>query len=296
MRGIGLQESVRWAIAEFRLPIQKLISHKDLDTAQMSGDELQEAEELFGRTFSTSMSRFSTIDAFRSVAALGLPAATEQVFRESIGFAHDLFHDPQYDKLFLDKNGALEALGGLEGFIEQMTKNKIIKFQDAIDAASLIFAHSLLDGAALNYCRATSLASPSSWEDFVNQKRVGLQEVKGSTYDNILRAKIEEYLQVLDREALLTKIDRLFAVCRPPAGFAPIVGYEFDRDRLVAFDRNRHDAVHGQVLANPLPGGDNDIWFLMQTTNYLMAMVNARFDLKIDPMSMLTGFQSNSDA
>ncbi len=88
----------------------------------------------------------------------------------------------------------------------------------------------------------------------------------------------------------------MFAVCQPPAGFAPINDYEFDRDRLLTIDKNRHDAVHGQVLANPLPQGDNDIWFLMQTTNYLMAMVNARFDLKIDPMSFITGLRSNSHA
>ena len=215
---VGVPETVRFGIVDRSLPIPKLAF---VDTEQMSIEEMKEAEALFSRTTSVSWKGFSMIYTFRRVAALGLPAATEQVFKESINFAHELFHDPQHDKLFLDKKGALEAIGGIETMGKLMTEQNISQFQDAIDAASLIFAHSILDGVALEYCRTIALASPSSWEAFVDQKRIKLQDFRGSTYDNILKTKIEEFLQALDRESLLTKVDRLFAVCQPPEGFAP---------------------------------------------------------------------------
>ena len=259
----------------------------------MSVEEWKEAVVLFSRTWGASLSRFSTILTFRSVAKFGLPAVTEQVLKESTHIAHELFNDPRYDNLFKDKNGVIELLGGLDRVIEEMTKKKIKIFHYSIDAASLIFAHSILDGVALEYCRTTALASPSSWEGFVSLKQIKLQDIRGSTYDNILRMKIDAHLQALERESLKAKIDRLFAVCHPPAGFAPIDGYGFDGDRLDTLDSNRHEIVHGQGQTNPLPGGDDDIWFLMQTSNYLMLMVNLRYDLKIDPMSTISGFKPN---
>ncbi len=173
-----------------------------------------------------------------------------------------------------------------------MAETQMSKFQKSVDAGSLIFAHSVLDAVAFDYCRVTALVSPLSWERFVDQKPIKLQEFRNQAYEALLKAKIDEYFQVLDRSPLLTKVDRLFEVCKPPDKFSPLRDYEFNRDRLAALDTNRHAVVHKLTLANPLPRGDDDIWFLMSTANYVMAMINERFGLRIDPTKFITGNNS----
>jgi len=45
--------------------------------------------------------------------------------------------------------------------------------------------------------------------------------------------------------------------------------------------------VHGIGPINNLPNGDGDILFLQNTANYYMALVNMRYDTKIDPQLLI---------
>lgn len=253
----------------------------------MANEEYSEAEDLFSRTWFRTLDRFFMILSFRKVAAMGLPLASVEVLRESTEGVNDLMTNPENDKFFLDKEGAIKAGGGVDAMATQMANKQLANFESAKDAASLVFAHSILDAAALDYCRVTSVVSRSSWAALVQKKKLELQEIREATYDQILQEKVEEYLQALDRQSLLTKIDRLFAVCKPPEKFAPIRDYEFDRVRLTDFDNIRHEIVHGEVPNKPLPNGDADIWFLLSSANYLMAIVNEGFGLKVNPLAMI---------
>lgn len=262
----------------------------------MTDDKRIEAESLFSRTFSASINRFSMIISFRKIAWFGLPAAIDQIFKESMEFSYDFYTNPENDRFFVDKSAALKAVGGIEGFGKRMTDNQTEQFRTAVDAASLIFAHSILDGAALDYCIATALVAPATWEAYVDRKKIQLMDFRGLTYDEILGTKIEEHLQSLEKESLLKKADRLFAVCKPPDEFAQIRGYAYDRDRLKALDKKRHEVVHGQVLTDPLPRGDEDVLYLMQTSFYFMGIVNNRFDLKIDSATAMSSIGKHTSS
>ena len=63
--------------------------------------------------------------------------------------------------------------------------------------------------------------------------------------------------------------------------------YTFDRNRLEKLDDLRHEAVHGSDPLVALEDGDDDVWFLQKTAFYLMALVNMRYDTRIDPNLML---------
>lgn len=258
----------------------------------MTVKSIKDAEELFSRTWGRSVSQFTMIFNFRRLAAYGLPHISDSVLESSMKLANALYDDPEYDHFFRDKEAALKALGGADKIAKEMTDNQVKQFQYSVDTASLVFAHSILDSAAMEYCQVTAWASPSSWEQFVKQKQIKLEEVRDSAYEDILQVKIQEYLLALDRESITLKVDRLFAVCKPPDDFAPIDDYRFDNVRLRKFDKDRHEIVHGGPPANPLPNGDNDIWFLMQTSNYFMAMVNNRFGLKMDSEVTMREFAS----
>ena len=122
----------------------------------------------------------------------------------------------------------------------------------SLDAAVLVFYHTLLDATAFDYCRVTVLHAPSDWVQNLKSTQVQLLETKSKSYDQLLHAKLGERLEKLERESLLTKVDRLFARCNPPSGWSPMVGYEFDRERIKRFDDQRHEIVHGKALGKPL--------------------------------------------
>jgi len=242
-----------------------------------------EAEKLFTLTYSTSNKRFSLIYSFRLIGQIGLPYAKPHIYKKWSIFSNEIFNDPKYDKLFLDKKGALQDLGGLDSLASKMEKEEIKNFVSSLDAASLVFAHSILDGAALGYCRVISFAMPITWEPFIEKKKLSIEEIRNLTHEEILKICVKKYIDGLANESLLKKIKRLFQVCRPEPGFSSINNYSFDMERLEALDKMRHEIVHGfEPLVN-LPKGDDDIWFLQQTSNFLMTLVNMRFNIKINP-------------
>lgn len=249
---------------------------------------MSEAEKLFTETFATCNSRFAVIGSFREISRLGLPTATLHIYDQYLQFADELFNDPQHEKLFIDKQKALESLGGVEALGTKIAQDQLNNHKASVDAASLVFAHSIIDYAALNYCRCCALANQNDWEKFVKNKKLSVEEVRKLSVEEILFKKVHEYIDSLDRDSLLVKADRLFQVCQPPAGFSPLHNFAYDRARLVQLDDMRHEIVHKSSSVPMLPAGDEDIWFLQQTANFLMALVNSKYELKIDPTYMVT--------
>jgi hypothetical protein len=218
----------------------------------------------------------------RHVAQLGLPGAIPGIYQEWTQFALQLFNDPQYDHLFLDKEGAIREGGGVQGMGRMMAENQLRAFQSAVEAASLMFAHSILDSAAMDYLRVTALQGPNDWAEHVNQKQVSISAILGKTYEELLDEKVSQHVETFDRQSLLVKVDKLFQICRPEPGFVPMDDYAFDRTRLQQLDSLRHEIVHGSGPVNDIRVTDNDIWFLQKTAFFLMALVNMRYDTRID--------------
>lgn len=244
---------------------------------------MSDPSELFTRTFLRMNERFANIYSLRRLAELGLPVATFMLHKETSTFVKELVLDPKNENLFTDKAGFLKQVGGLDGLTNKMAGVQVESYQKAIDAASLVFAHSILDDTTLEYCRVSSLIAPNDWEDVVIKKKVTVEEVKTKPYEAILKDLISEYIVELDKKSLLDKIDNLFKICRPPSGFSRMKNYSFDRGRIEALDKMRHGIIHGDGPIITLPNGQEDIWYMNQTGHHLMSLVNNKYDLRIDP-------------
>ena len=162
-----------------------------------------------------------------------------------------------------------------------LLEKTVSSFQASIDAASLVFAHSLLDASVLDYCKVCSVACPRDFEPFVNNKKTELKTVKEKTYDEILNLEIDEYLKNLEKESLVRKMDVLFSLCKPPAGYAPMKDYTYDRSRIIELDDLRHFNVHGEGTLKPLPNGDGDIKYIEKTFYFLTPLVHDHYGVKI---------------
>ena len=179
-----------------------------------------------------------------------------------------------------------------------MTDATLKDAQAALDEASIVFAHSLLDAVAFSYCRVAALVCPFDWEPVLKDRCIRLGDLAGASYDDLVRAALEKYLKDLEKESVLRKVDELYRICQPPANWSGAVGYEFDRNWLAQIDDQRHRIVHGPVLGALTGGIEGDLEYLLKTEAHLLGLLEVRYRIRIDPdrLARLLGSQGSGQA
>jgi hypothetical protein len=214
---------------------------------------------------------------------MGLPHVTPQILAENKRFVHELAYTAKHGDILKDKEKFI-ADGWVEKFPPQLTKNSVAQFEAALDSASLIFGHSIVDSVALDYLRVCAIVAPKDFLPFVGKKQITLAETEGRKFEEFLSGALEKFFEGMEKESLMKKVDTLFALCKPPAGYAPLEEYAYDRGRLEQLDKLRHDYVHLKDEAQfKLPNGADDIRFLQKTTWFFLPLVHDRYGTLIDP-------------
>jgi hypothetical protein len=250
--------------------------------AYIQGDAMiSEAQLLFNDTWHRAIGNWHEIFCFREVAQAGLPSAERVIALRRQALARDFLLSGECDEIFTGASD--EFRDSIAQTIRDSTHSTMEVGQRAIDAASLVFVHSVIDAAAYDYCCVTALASPDDWKPFVIDKQVKLAEVFNNSLDELMRANIDRCVGDLERRSLLCKIDRLFTVCAPLPGWSPMMNYAYERERIQLFDDVRHDIVHGLVLRHPIADVETELDYLSRTTQFLMCLVNNRYKLKLIP-------------
>jgi len=248
---------------------------------------LDSATSLFTKTFIRSTWAFASLSSFRHVAKVGLEASFPHLKADLIQMLHSLETDPDLARVTVPKDPNNPPKPGWSlriatNYADEGVRQQQQNFSTVIDATSLVFAHSVLDDMALQYCRVTAIVSPDSWERYVLEEKIKLKDMRHTAdYKTLLKQKIDHFINGLTRKSLAKKCEKLFEVCRPGPEFKPIRDFSFDTKRLDSLDELRHKIVHEIGPTKGLPNGDHDIYFMQQCGYYLMALVNERFDLKV---------------
>ncbi|MEQ1831942.1 MAG: hypothetical protein ABL977_02720 [Candidatus Eisenbacteria bacterium] len=220
--------------------------------------------------------------ALRTLFDLAQGPATEMLHERNVRFAEDLLTNPAQAELFLDQAKARKVMPPQE-VARQMTEATADSARVALRAASLIFVHAMLDSMALDCCRAATWVAPKDCLKFVESRKVDLKAALGESADSILGRQLEQFLNQMDHESLLEKVDYIYSRCKPEAGFAGVGGgYKFDRDKLEHLDQQRHETVHGKGIRAAEKYSDEDDEYLTQTALHLMALVARSFGMKFD--------------
>ena len=239
------------------------------------------AEDLFNETFRRFNKNWTVINAIRQFLKVtgGIAPVAMQEYHEAQ--MNLLSADPRFRKIFggVDKpiDPDLQILMQTE-----VTKLVLNNASAAIDAASLVFAQSIVDDAAWSYLKVCSLIDPIAWEGQVEDRKVLIKEFKERSYESIRADLIDARLKQLGRESLLTKIDLLFKLCTPPKDYAPVNDYAYDRSRVERIDGQRHKMIHENGFDTSLPTLEEDLEFLSRTTWFLMGLVNQKHGLAIN--------------
>ena len=135
---------------------------------------MADPEALFSETFGRFMSNWSYIMSLRQVAEVALPLAQEALTPIHAQAVEAIAADPQYSKIFINLDGIEGPMGDeLKEFLRAgMTNTAVANSRAAIDAASLVFAQSMLDDSAWSYCRVCALVAPQDWESLWRRRRL----------------------------------------------------------------------------------------------------------------------------
>ena len=110
----------------------------------------EKAEKIFTQKWFSVMAKFSDTFAVRQVGQIVSKTTDLAILSHWYKFISELktltdrgpFRSNEMKEAFFEK------VGGVNSFAQQMKDNQMKKFQNTIDATSLIFAHSILDDSA----------------------------------------------------------------------------------------------------------------------------------------------------
>jgi hypothetical protein len=254
---------------------------------------MTEAEKLLNEAFGRWLYATSVVSNFRSTFTAVASSASEHLRAVTTDLFRSVFEDPMYAGLLVDIDPAqatpVKSAPDYSKLGEVGAKAIFDTSYASLDGAVLVFYHSLLDGLVFDCCRVTALHAPRDWEQDLKATQVQLHDAKSKPYDELLQVKLDERLEKLERESLLTKANRLFARCNPSSDWSPMVGYAYDGERLKGFDDQRHEIVHGKALGRPLTLfqiSDDNVYYIQRTGLYFLGLLNLKYGLKPDSAAL----------
>jgi hypothetical protein len=174
-------------------------------------------------------------------------------------------------------------LGGVDGVAAHAAATSLESARAAVDAASLVFTHSVVDASAAGFLRVTSMVSPADWQKFLDARKWSVSDVRKEGYEKLFQSLLMDEMEHVERNfSLLKKGERLRQLCRPEAEWR--IAFKYDEQEFARIDGLRHDIVHGTILGSPIASIDDDLRFLENIGWYFFSIVGRRYRLEFSPM------------
>ncbi|MFH1726469.1 MAG: hypothetical protein ABII00_17805 [Elusimicrobiota bacterium] len=230
------------------------------------------AQKLFNETFFGFLEKLFLIVSFGEISGFGLTQAQHALSSKYSGLLKNLLQSPAYAGM-LGQPTALLARDLPSQLTRKLTDRALEKAVGSVEGACFIYAHTLLDTALSDYCRAAAMADPKGWRALA---------AKAASPDSKAMAAGAAYER--RRGPLIERVDLLTAGCRPPAGWAPAPGIRLDRRRIERLDRLRERAVRE---GGKVPRAEDEMLFMVRTALYLATLLCLRYGFRIDPAVLL---------
>lgn len=240
--------------------------------------DMSPADRLFVEVWNRLTHDWSRITTFRQMGVLGEDAAREAIHRTNTYYVEQQLLNGEHASFLKDREAFIRE-GWAERMPHEMTETSVSNFRKTLHAATLVFAHSILDAAIFDCVRICAISAPQEWGAFVGSRKVTLSDVTTTPYADLLQTAIDNDLARIERESLLAKMDRVFQVCRPEKTEYLTNGFRFDRDRLARLDDLRHNVVHAPDGSWTFDAIYEDLQFMQSSGIHIFVMVGEKFGL-----------------
>jgi hypothetical protein len=223
---------------------------------------------------------WATIDSLRNVAALGMPYAKKIVEVQHTSLVSDLADAGELEKFIIGIKDADDLKKTADFVRDKLTEQMMKNASYSVDAASLVFAHTVLEDAINSYLGITRHFAQDFWKTWAKKRQFDLEAVMKHGLDDVVGRIIQNEIWSIRRnESLVKKAGLLLAICKPSA---TDTNYKFDGEQLKAIDKLRQDIVHGDLLGSEIADINTKLIYLRKTWIYFFTMLHETFGLRID--------------
>ena len=127
--------------------------------------------------------------------------------------------------------------------ISALTNNAV----RGVDAAALVFAHSMAEELLMDLCQILAEIDPEPWKQKVENRKVFFKDVRTRSERDISIELVEAYLAELRKESIVKKTDVLLSILQPGDISTVIPDFQFNRDALNTVDELRHECAHREI-------------------------------------------------
>jgi len=253
---------------------------------------MKPGEEELNCVFSTTFNQLGALSTFYSVMKNGLPHGAKKQVLEMADFTDDLYEDGTLASWLYEPEKVDDLRQAIDEQMDNVHEQIKQNAQRSLDAVAIVLAHSILDVSVHGYLEVLSLASPESFVAFIEKKQVSLSQVKSNTYEQIRDEKVKEYMEKeIDRSSLLFKLDKFHEITKPTSAWMN-PDYKYDRDRLVQFDKTRHDIVHQNTWTKYSLDFVKELFYWSLLNWYMLREVVKTTGLKLSQKMLFMQIQS----
>lgn len=239
-------------------------------------------DQEFTSAFKRMNNGWATIDSLRNVAGLGMPYAKKLVEVQHKSWMSELTESGQLEKLIIGIKSAEDLTKTANFLREQLTEQTMKNAAYSVDAASLVFAHTVLEDQINSYVGLTYHFAPDFWKGRVKKKQFDLEAAMEKGLDELVASVVSKEIWSIRRsESLGKKIEILLAICKP-TGPPDHPEYRFDAAKVKEIDKLRQDIVHGDLLGTAIADIDENLQYLRDTGMHFFMMMHKSLGLRID--------------
>ena len=184
-----------------------------------------------------------------------------------------------------ESSGSPEFLASPEGrrdFYRSLADTVICDSAGVTDAATLVFAHTLLDIHTSECLEILIEFDPTNWFDEVKNEKVKVESLLSAGVDEVLRDAVRKYKSCILKESITERIEALHRHCKPKGKHTiNSQPYTYDAQRIKAFDQRRHGIIHKADMRTGFDL-DSELQYVESTCIYLGLLVGDRLSAKWD--------------
>lgn len=242
------------------------------------------AESHLTKTFVYFISKSTEVYSCRRTTSNSLQNFVPAIYNEHHNFINELCTEPDYKGIVPDK----EAFLGLSYDImmaETMTNSSLKSSQSMIDNFSIVFMHSIFESAIFKLIETIHIIDQQSFNKWLDrvELRLTLKQIEENA-SKLRDNETEKFFYKLERESLKEKIEKLISLLPNKEIFKhEVENYQFNFDRIINFDRVRHEIVHEH---QSIPEGFivyKELKYVENTFLHFFSGVSLHYGLKISP-------------